>query len=101
MFCTKNGEPYKSIRTSFDKACAKAKLPGITPHDLRHTWCSRLGEKGGYDRTLQELAGWKTLAMVQRYSNTNDRRKAEAVKSLEEFHDAIHDTPSAQLAAVQ
>jgi integrase len=101
VFCTKAGQPYKSIRTSFDKACAKADLAGITPHDLRHTWCSRLGEKGVDDRTLQELGGWKTLKMVQRYSHTNDRRKAEAVKLLEEFHNAIHNTPAAQLAAVK
>ena len=106
VFHTKNGQPYKSIRTSFEKACAKAGLPGITPHDLRHTWASRLGEKGVDDRTLQELGGWKTLEMVQRYSHTNDRRKAEAVKLLEaiqgaEFPDAIHDTQVSPLAAVR
>ena len=63
---------YKSIRTVFDKACAKAGLSHVTQHDLRHTWCSRLGEKGVDDRTFQELGGWKTLKMVQRYSHTND-----------------------------
>ena len=99
VFCTKAGQAYKSIRTSFDKACAKAGLAGITPHDLRHTWCSRLGEKGVDDRTLQELGGWKTLKMVQRYSHTNDRRKAEAVKLLELFHNTIHNTEAPQLAA--
>ena len=74
-------------------------------HDLRHTWCSRLGEKGVDDRTLQELGGWKTLRMVQRYSHTNDRRKAEAVKLLEEFHaefpNAFHNTEGEPLAAVR
>jgi integrase len=101
VFCTKTGGAYKSIRTSFDKACSKAGLAGITPHDLRHTWCSRLGEKGVDDRTLQELGGWKTLKMVQRYSHTNDRRKAEAVKLLESFHNGIHNTEAAPLAAVR
>jgi integrase len=101
VFCTKTGKPYKSIRTSFDTACEKAGLPGITPHDLRHTWCSRLGEKGVDDRTLQELGGWKTLKMVQRYSHTTDRRKAEAVKLLESFHNAIHNTEVEPLAAVR
>ena len=33
--------------------------------------------------------------------STNDRRKAEAAKLLEEFHYRIHNTPAAQLAAVQ
>lgn len=101
VFSTKTGEAYKSIRTSFDTACTKAGLTGITPHDLRHTWCSRLGEKGVDDRTLQELGGWKTLKMVQRYSHTNDRRKAEAVKLLESFHNAIHNTEVEPLAAVR
>lgn len=101
VFCTKTGEPYKSIRTSFDTACAKAGLVGITPHDLRHTWASRLGEKGVDDRTLQELGGWKTLKMVERYSHTNDRRKADAVKTLESFHNAFHTSDVEPLAAVR
>ena len=101
VFSTKHGQPYKSIRTVFDKACAKAGLSHVTPHDLRHTWCSRLGEKGMDDRTLQELGGWKTLKMVQRYSHTNDRRKAEAVKLLEEFHSWTPNTASEPLVAVR
>jgi len=91
----------KNKQERTNKACTKAGLARITPHDLRHTWCSRLGEKGVDDRTLQELGGWKTLKMVQRYSHTNDRRKAEAVKLLESFHNATHNTELAPLAAVR
>ena len=82
VFSTKHGQPYKSIRTVFDKACAKAGLSHVTPHDLRHTWCSRLGEKGMDDRTLQELGGWKTLKMVQRYSHTNDHTASEPLVAV-------------------
>ena len=53
------------------------------------------------NRTLQELGGWKTLKMVQRYSPTNDRRKAEAVKLLEEFHNWIPNTASGPLVAAR
>jgi len=59
------------------------------------------GEEGMDDRTLQELSGWKTLKMVQRYSHTNDRRKAEAVKLLEEVHNWTPNTASEPLVAVR
>jgi len=39
-----------------------------------------------------ELGGWKSLGMVQRYSHLGPQHKAEAVKKLDSFHNAIHNT---------
>jgi integrase len=45
------------------------RLEGYTWHSNRHTFGSRLAMAGIPDRTIQELGGWKTLKMVQRYSH--------------------------------
>ena len=87
-----DGKLDKSFRTSFEKACATAKLDGVTPHVLRHTFCTRLIETGADVRTTQDLGGWKTLKMVQRYAHPNERGKAEAIKRLESFHNGIPNT---------
>jgi integrase len=36
-----------SIRTAFENACERAKLRGVTPHTLRHTFASRLAMARG------------------------------------------------------
>jgi len=97
VFEKKNGAPYKSFRTSFEKACAAAGLNDITPHVLRHTFCSRLIETGADVRTTQDLGGWKTLKMVQRYAHPNERGKIDAIKRLESFHNGIHNTQEVPL----
>src|SRR5690349_13825834 len=58
--------PYQSIGTSFRRASRRANLLGVTPHTLRHTFASRLVMAGVDLRTVQELGGWQTLAMVER-----------------------------------
>jgi hypothetical protein len=44
-------------------------------------------------RTLQELGGWRTLAMVERYAHLGESHKAAAVEKLTTFHDAFHSDP--------
>ncbi len=44
-------------------------LDGVTWHALRHTFASRLVAAGVDLRTVQELGGWRTLSMVQRYAH--------------------------------
>lgn len=75
-------EPYKSLRTAFDSACQRANLSGVTPHVLRHTFASRLVMRGADLRTVQELGGWKNLAMVQRYAHLSQEHKRSAIELL-------------------
>jgi site-specific recombinase XerD len=57
----------------------------MTPHVLRHTFASRLVKAGVDLRTVQELGGWSSLAMVQRYSHPDEEHKLEAVQRLGAF----------------
>jgi hypothetical protein len=83
VFCRPGGEgPYRSIRTAFVTACRRARLKDVTPHVLRHTFASRLAMVGVDPRTIQELGGWASLAMVQRYTHLSPTHKAEAVERI-------------------
>lgn len=52
-------------------------------HLLRHTYGTRLGEKGVDDATLMELMGHSTPAMTKRYTHTDEKRKAAAIHLLD------------------
>jgi len=51
------------------KACTRAGVPWLRFHDLRHTWASWHVQAGTPLPVLQELGGWASLAMVQRYAH--------------------------------
>lgn len=51
------------------KACIRAGMPWLRFHDLRHTWASWHVQAGTPLPVLQELGGWASLAMVQRYGH--------------------------------
>ena len=81
------------VQTSFRAACAKAGIKDVSPHTTRHTFATRLVENGVDLRTVQELGGWATLALVQRYSHVAPSRKAEAVEGLVRNFTAGFTTP--------
>lgn len=51
------------------KALEKAGLVNVRWHDLRHTWASLMRQAGVGLDDLQELGGWETRSMVQRYAH--------------------------------
>jgi len=54
----------------FARAVKLAGLPkGITFHTLRHTWASFHAMAGTPLLTLQQLGGWRSLSMVNRYAH--------------------------------
>jgi integrase len=60
-------------------------LEGFRPHDLRHTWASRL-VMGGVDLvTLQQMGGWSSLSMVQRYAHVSPGHRRAAINRLPEI----------------
>ena len=64
------------------------KLAGINkgkygPHLLRHTFCTRLHQKGVDPMIIKELAGHQSLNTTMRYIKIESKEQAEAVVRLE------------------
>jgi site-specific recombinase XerD len=53
------------------------------PHILRHTFCTRLHQKGVAPFTIRDLAGHKSLNTTMRYIRIENKEQAEAVDRLE------------------
>ena len=66
----------------------KAGIEDFRFHDLRHTWASWLVQSGVPLSALQEMGGWESIQMVQRYAHpapnhlTEHARKIDAIFEL-------------------
>lgn len=59
-------------------ARTKAKLTNFRWHDLRHTWASWHAMNGTRLEDIQQLGGWASPQMVQRYRHLSPEHLAEA-----------------------
>lgn len=75
--------PISSWRGSWEKLREAAGLPELRMYDLRHHAITRLLEDENIsERTVIELAGHVSPAMLDRYSHVRMRAKKEAVDAL-------------------
>ena len=73
VFHTRAGKPihYRALWVRIKNTAGLRDC--IRPHDLRHTFASRLANTGEVDiYTLQNLLGHKTISMTQRYAHLLD-----------------------------
>lgn len=67
---TFKGQPVEQLSTAaWYKALKRAGIENFRWHDLRHTWASWHVQGGTPLHVLQELGGWASYAMVQRYAH--------------------------------
>jgi len=69
-------------RRWFEEAREKAKLTSYNWHDNRHTFCSRLAMAGVSLKTIQVLAGHKTISMSARYAHLAPNTLHSAVELI-------------------
>lgn len=84
VFLNDEGEPFanKARRHWFEDALKAAKIREFTWHDQRHTFCSRLAMAGVPLKTIQELAGHKTIQMTARYAHLSPDHLQDAVELI-------------------
>jgi len=83
------GKPFVDLKAGFALACRKAGIEGVTWHTLRHTFASRLLDRGVDIVTVQQLLGRSTVIVTMRYTHTNLDSKKAAVAKLESFGDNL------------
>jgi len=85
VFTNRRGEPYTHIEKVFATARRKAGIKDFRFHDLRHTWASWLVMRGIDLYTLQQIGGWKSFSMVQRYAHLSPEHMRKAVSALDKL----------------
>ena len=73
-------------RTNIHEICNKAKLRQVGWHKLRHTFASRLAEKGVALLTIKELMGHSDIRTTMRYAHLGQHTLRDAIKVLETAH---------------
>jgi integrase len=75
-------DSMQDVKNAFRRAVRLSGIAPITFHQLRHTFCSRLGDAGVPMPVIQDLAGHASITMTRRYTHPADERKEMAVEGL-------------------
>jgi integrase len=88
-----SGKPFVDLKGGFALACQKTGIEGVTWHTLRHTFASRLVNRGVDIVTVQQLLGHSSITVTMRYTHTNLDSKRTAVAKLENYGDNLVTVP--------
>ena len=81
---TYKGNAIRNANThAWKNALTRAGIDNFRWHDLRHTWASWHRMQGTPTHELQQLGGWKTGAMVERYAHLAPDHLAIAAARLD------------------
>lgn len=81
---TRSGKPVANVNTrARRKALLRAGIEDFRWHDLRHTWASWHRMQGTPAHELQQLGGWKSSAMVERYAHLAPDHLANAASRID------------------
>lgn len=95
---TFDGKPIDKVSTkSFRNALKRAGIEGACWHSLRHTWASWHVQAGTPLNVLQELGGWSSYSMVQRYAHLAPEHLSEyaskiSLNSAKSLHTVISES---------
>jgi integrase len=79
-----DGLPYGDARKLYPTGNPdEYKYTDFRWHDLRHTWASWHVQAGTPLHVLQELGGWASVEMVQRYAHFSAEHLADYAKNIE------------------
>ena len=82
FFNKRTGTYVRDIKTSFHEACETAGIERLRLHDLRHTFATRLCDKGESLTTIMKLLGHSKYETTLRYAHVLEKSQHEAVEKL-------------------
>jgi integrase len=84
IFPGENGEQMTHLKSAWTRVAKLAKLRAFRFHDLRHTFASKLVQRGVDLNTVRELLGHSDFSLTLRYAHLAAENKAAAVAKLME-----------------
>lgn len=84
VFSNADGERIASVKTSWAYVLGAAGIEDFRWHDLRHTFASKLVQRGVALPVVRELLGHGDFNLTLRYAHLAAKQKAEAVAVLAE-----------------
>lgn len=86
MFPADIGEGhFTAAKSCLTRLCATAKIEGVTPHTLRHTFGSVAGDLGFSELTIAALLGHSARTVTQGYVHIDEALKLAATRTSEEI----------------
>jgi integrase/recombinase XerD len=85
LFVSRTGSPLsaRDVQRLVAALARKARIEGkVTPHTLRHTFATRLLERGADVAAVAALLGHESIATTSRYLHPSEPRLAEAVEGV-------------------
>ncbi|PIT60351.1 hypothetical protein BHC57_04345 [Snodgrassella alvi] len=85
VFTYKDNSTKNPAGTAWKKALKRARIDNFRFHDCRHTWATNHVIQGTPSRPLQELGGWSSEKMVQRYAHLNTEHLRQYAGNSSQF----------------
>ena len=82
VFPGDDGRPMANLKTAWVRVAAAATLHAFRFHDLRHTFASKLVQRGVDLNTVRELLGHSDFSLTLRYAHLAAENKVAAVAKL-------------------
>lgn len=82
VFANADGAPIGTVKTGWLKLLQDAKVENFRWHDLRHSFASKLVQRGVDLAVVRDLMGHGDFALTIRYAHLDPKQKAEAVGRL-------------------
>ncbi len=76
---------FTAAKSCLARLCATAKIQGVTPHTLRHTFGSVAGDLGFSELTIAALLGHAARGVTQGYVHIDEALKLAATRTCEEI----------------
>jgi integrase len=90
------------LKKGFKRAVLLAKLePNLRFHDLRHTFATRLVDRGANIVSVQHLLGHARISMTARYAHSPDVTRLAAVEKLDGLFNSESSPQSAPSAVIE